>query len=367
MRLRVAILTNIIAPYRLPIYRRLGEAFELRVFVGNPERNRPSWPTWVTGDSFTVERVFGFALRLPSLRRGRVFDWVFLQIQPGYLPALLRWRPHAVISTEMGLRTALALCYTRARRVPLWVWWGGTMHTEAGRGPIRRAWRRLLAPRVPRWISYGRTSTEYLIRCLRVSPSHILEIQNTVDERLFRPSVPPSLKLEPRPVLLYVGQLIPRKGIELLLDVAARVAAKGKSFTLLVVGDGPLRDAAEERVRALGLDNVHFMGAQPPEAMPGIYRSSDCLIFPTLADVWGLVVNEAILCGLPVLVSRYAGCAPELVPPECQLDPLDPVAFCRDFERAVDGAIRPPDPKVVRTTEDLATRLIQDVQERASR
>ena len=61
--------------------------------------------------------------------------------------------------------------------------------------------------------------------------------------------------------------------------------------------------------------------------MPATYRSADVLIFPTLEDVWGLVANEAELCGLPVLCSKYAGCAKEIFTAESIFDPMDTSDF----------------------------------------
>ncbi len=58
--------------------------------------------------------------------------------------------------------------------------------------------------------------------------------------------------------------------------------------------------------------------------MPAVYRSGDILVFPTLEDVWGLVVNEALWSGCPPWSSVYAGCAKELVPMNSIFDPLDP-------------------------------------------
>ena len=61
-----------------------------------------------------------------------------------------------------------------------------------------------------------------------------------------------------------------------------------------------------------GLDNVHFVGFQKKEALANYYMAADLLVLPTQSDVWGLVINEAMACGLPVLTTPYAG-ARELI------------------------------------------------------
>jgi glycosyltransferase involved in cell wall biosynthesis len=91
--------------------------------------------------------------------------------------------------------------------------------------------------------------------------------------------------------------------------------------------------------------------------MPSLYRSSDVLIFPTLEDVWGLVVNEALWAGLPALVSVYAGCAVDLVPPESIFDPLDPGDFDRKLAQAVAEELPRPDPERLRMVDEVSATM----------
>jgi glycosyltransferase involved in cell wall biosynthesis len=98
-------------------------------------------------------------------------------------------------------------------------------------------------------------------------------------------------------------------------------------------------------------------------ALPSIYRSADCLVFPTLEDAWGLVVNEAIWAGLPVAASIYAGCTAEIVPPGNRFDPLDPRQFLDILRRAVDGDLARTDMTVMKTGRDVAGMIIRDIDE----
>lgn len=66
-------------------------------------------------------------------------------------------------------------------------------------------------------------------------------------------------------------------------------------------------------VRTRAIPNIMFVGPQDPEALARWYSVADVFVFPSLVDVWGLVVNEAMACGLPVLASKYAGASQELV------------------------------------------------------
>lgn len=357
---KVAVLVNILAPYRLPIYRRLGEIFDTTIYLSNEENNRDTWKnmeSFLVSEGIRVKRSWGVTL---SGQKGKGYDFWFLHFNPGYLIDLCRDRPDAVITIEMGFRTLMALLYGSLFRKPVWVWWGGTLLTERSRGKIRRVLRWLIARWAKRWISYGYTSTEYLVS-LGIPRERILQIQNCVDESLYTRPTQPAFNLNPKPVLLYVGQMIGRKGVRLLLEAAARLQKEGWSFTLLLVGSGPEKESLEAYARELGLDNVYFQPAQPPEKMPAIYRSADCLVFPTLEDVWGLVVNEAMWSGIPVLVSIYAGCAPEIVPPEQCFDPLNPIDFDRALRLALTGKLSPPDTSRLKTCRQVADMIIDDI------
>ena len=361
---RVALTLNVVAPYRLPLIRRLAEEYHLRLFLSGKEDNRGVWSEYIQRklEEFGVEqeKVWGITLKVPRLLNGALFDRRYVHINPGYFSALLRFQPDAIISNEMGFRSAVAVFYGYLFRKPVWVWWGGTAHTERSISPLKRAWRRLFAKLVKRWISYGQTSTEYLLS-LGVSRERILQIQNCVDESLFLDQHSPSLQIEPKPVFLYVGQLIKRKGIDLLLTASSKVQRKGYKFSLLLVGSGPEQHALEVMAKELGLENVYFINERPPFEMPGIYRSADVFVLPTLEDVWGLVVNEALWSGLPVLVSKYAGCAPELVPETNVFDPLSPEDFEAALERAIRQEIAPPDLSRLIPCQTVAEMLVRDL------
>jgi glycosyltransferase involved in cell wall biosynthesis len=93
--------------------------------------------------------------------------------------------------------------------------------------------------------------------------------------------------------------------------------------------------------------------------MPSIYKSADVLIFPTLEDVWGLVANEAMLSGLPVLCSKYAGCAGELFEPQSIFDPLNPQEFAQKVGQAIEGQLPRPNVSRLESTSQLVANLVQ--------
>jgi glycosyltransferase involved in cell wall biosynthesis len=334
---RIALLINLVAPSRVGVYERLAAALDLIILHGDMESDRSSWEE-VTVESARVRRVSGWQFSLTKSQRGEIFDHWFLHLEPGYITELIRERPDAVITDEMGFRTLVGLAYGTCFRKPVWVWWGGTSHTERHVGWFRKLVRGIVARWAKRWISYGQTSTEYLLT-LGIPRERILQVQNCVDESWYGTREESDLDVRPRPMLLHVGRMVAGKGIAEFLHAAARLQREGLRFSIVLVGGG--RDCAKLKRLAveLGLTNVHFYSAQPPKSMPGFYRGADVLIFPTMTDVWGLVANEAILSGVPVLCSRYAGCAPELFGPESIFDPADEKSFVAALRRAVTGQL----------------------------
>lgn len=343
-RPRLAILVNVVAPYRVPVYSALAGTFETFIFTSGRESNRSSWngtEETLREAGIRVEETTG--LSVPYRRRGKSwYDERVFHLPIGHFKDLFRTRPDAVITVEMGARTMVALAYGAVTRTPVWIWWGGTSHTESSIGPARKAIRSVLSRWACRWISYGSTSTEYLLS-LGVERRRILQVQNCVDERLFQGVSVREKRDRSHRKLLFVGRMVPAKGVEELLLAASELRARGHEFELDLVGGGPELARYAAMADSLRLTNVLFRGEVTPEQMPTIYSSADCLVFPTLDDVWGLVVNEAMWSGVPVIASVYAGCARELVPPDQQFDPLDHEAMVGLLERIVINGLPPPD------------------------
>ena len=360
-KIKLAMLMNMISPSKLLLYSLLADQFDLLILHGGKEANRDSWNGLEEAiPKAKVVRVWGWQIPYAKKVNGGAFDEKFIHVMPGFLWHLLRFQPDAIVSNEMGFRSVMALAYATVFRKPVWIWWGGTLHTERNIGGLRKVLRKAITLWADRWVTYGQTSTEYLLS-LGVKRKRILQSQNGIDEERFKATEEPAWMIEPRPVVLHVGQFIERKGIGSLLEAAAVLQKQGCEFSLLLVGSGRDKPAIERRAQALGLKNVHFQPAQAPEKMASVYRSADLLVFPTLEDVWGLVANEAVLSGIPVLCSRYAGCAPELFTSENIFSPEDPNEFARKLRDAISGGLSRADPTRLKTTRQIAAEVVQEL------
>ena len=133
----------------------------------------------------------------------------------------------------------------------------------------------------------------------------------------------------PQSYFLYVGRFAKEKNLEKLLLAYARYrsGAGTSPWSLVLVGDGEERDALRARERTLGLQGVKWVGYQPYDELPAYMALAGALILPSRREPWGLVVNEAMACGLPVIVSARCGCIYDLVWPGengCVVDPNNP-------------------------------------------
>jgi glycosyltransferase involved in cell wall biosynthesis len=113
---------------------------------------------------------------------------------------------------------------------------------------------------------------------------------------------------------LYIGRLAEEKGLFDLLDAFARVRQQLPAATLDLVGSGPLEEELRQRAGQLGIASaVRFLGTKTPHDIGELLMNSAAMILPSLREPWGLVVNEALSFGCPVVVSDICGCVPELV------------------------------------------------------
>lgn len=157
---------------------------------------------------------------------------------------------------------------------------------------------------------------------LGVDPENIFTGYDVVDNSYFREATSKirSRKGRPEdvptsPFFLAVNRFVERKNmLRLLRAYAAYVDAVGEAaWPLVLVGDGPQRAEVDRTVTRLGLTNVWLVGFVQIEELPKYYAYAGCFVHPAVQEQWGLVVNEAMASGLPVLVSQTAGCRYDLV------------------------------------------------------
>jgi glycosyltransferase involved in cell wall biosynthesis len=332
--MRVALLTNILTPYRMPALRALAQTpgWTLRVFV-NAEREFDR--TWeLDAGGIDVEQIPG----TERIRRGTTLH---IPSPVRFFAALRSFRPDAVISSELGPRTLLAWLFCLSFRLPFTIWAEPTRGLLAQVGRIRRLIGRFLLSRAGSVIVPGAEARRAFLTWgleeerLFVAPNcHDTETYEKelarIDPVAVRPSLHARLGCRTR-IALVVGRLLYWKGTSHLLAAWDWLPPVLRSeWTLLFVGDGPEASRVERALRAhLRGEIAHIRHASPRE-LAELYSAADLLIHPTLGEPWGVVVNEAMACELPVLCSLHAGCAEDLVAPGetgWLANPLDETGF----------------------------------------
>ncbi len=246
------------------------------------------------------------------------------EIEAGVTAALDRTDPDAVAITSYSMpdaRAALRWC-RRRRRVAV------VMTDSKADDAPRVAWRehvkRVLLSQYDAALVAGAPHRAYLLR-LGFPAERIFSGYDVVDNAFFRAGAeaargrPEAYRPLPGlerggPFFLASNRFLPRKNLERLLLAYARYrAASAAPWGLRLLGDGPLRPELERTVAEHGIEGVVFCGFRQIAELPAYYGLAGAFVHPALADPWGLVVNEAMAAGLPVLVSARAGCAEDLV------------------------------------------------------
>jgi len=129
---------------------------------------------------------------------------------------------------------------------------------------------------------------------------------------------------------LYVGRLAPEKSLPLLIEAFRRLP----NLQLDIIGFGP----QEELLKSIAPKNVHLLSAIDNKKLPQYYQSHDCFILPSNREPWGLVVEEALNNGCPVIVSDCVGCKDDLVTPGTGLvfESGNIDSLCNAIERMTD-------------------------------
>lgn len=170
-------------------------------------------------------------------------------------------------------------------------------------------------------ITGGKAHVRYL-RQLGFPQSRIAHCYDVVDNQFYEketervrciPALRATLQLPPN-YFLYVGRLAPEKNIDGLLKAYALYVRSGGTWDLVLVGDGPERENLVASSATKGVGNkVHFAGFKKTNESIHYYAFASCFILPSSREPWGLVANEAMASGLPILISNRCGCAEDLV------------------------------------------------------
>jgi glycosyltransferase involved in cell wall biosynthesis len=319
MSRQVVIITEIIAPYRIPVFNALAQhdGIDLHViFLAENDSTQRQWLVYKDEIRFAYQ-VLPF-WRQRSGRHSLLLNW-------GAETALRRVAPDFIVCGGYNYAASWrSMFWARRNRVPFGLWTESTTRDFRG----GHAWIEFLKTRFLRrcdaFVVPGKSSTEYL-RNYGVPEEMIFTAPNAVDTQFFsqraeaiRRDAAVALHRQalglPAHFFLFAGRLEREKGVfDLLRAYGALTAEVRGEVGLVFVGDGAARSDLLHHAAAIRPGAIHLAGFTQREHLATYYALADALVFPTHTDRWGLVVNEAMACGLPVISSAAAGCVADLV------------------------------------------------------
>lgn len=298
---RVAMVTNIPAPYRLPVYAALARerGIELRVvFCSGREPDR-AWDL----SEFRFDHEY---------LKERYANWSgrFVHFNPDAWAALSRWRPDVVVTTGFNPTHLVAYAWAHwhgARHVAMT---DGTSRSEATLSPLHRALRRQVYAHTAAFVGASEGSFD-LYRSYGVRASAMFKSHLCANNDAFTQSRSTCRDVD----LLFCGRFVELKQPLFALRVAIATAQRlGRRVRMLFVGSGELESTLATAAAQCTADvETEFAGFARQSELPDHYARARLLLFPTLGDTWGVVANEACAAGVPVLTCDAAGVAGELV------------------------------------------------------
>jgi glycosyltransferase involved in cell wall biosynthesis len=316
MKTKVIILTEIISPYRIPVFneiaRFLNEQFLVLFFSESEKRRR--WRIYKEKIRFRYEV-------LPNIRyqkKGRSPCF----FNPALIYKLIRYSPDIIIiGGYHHFSSFIALCYAKSFKRQIILWCESNKYEQRSQYVLNEAYKRWFIKNCSGYIVPGKASFEYLLS-LGAAAQRIKIAPNAVDNGHFMLAATKYrvAKKEfkqsrgyPDRIILYVGRLIEQKGVFDLLQAFQMLSDESPDLGLLIVGSGEREEQYQNFCRINHLRNVFFEGFVQQEELPFYYAISDVFVLPTYSDPWGLVLNEAMACGLPVISSGAAGAAYDLI------------------------------------------------------
>ncbi len=310
---RVALVTNVLSHYRVPCFRELAARRDVCVdfFVLTGDMPHRSYVLAAGEAPFPVRILPGRSWHRPPSDDLHLND---------PRPALAG---HELIIlggwAEPAYLALWSLALANRKRVAFWV--ESTLF-EQPRGGWKDALKRSILRTASVAIVPGSRSADYCA-WLGLPRERIFVAPNSVDVSYFRSQAAALLPAREAlraelgfsgAVILFVGRMVERfKSVSILIRAYRQIAAESAGTKLVLIGEGPDRVSYKGLSRELGLNSVEFLNFMPHDELARYYAAADIFVLPSRSEPWGFVLNEAMEFGLPLICSRAAGAAPDLV------------------------------------------------------
>jgi len=313
---RVALVTNVLAHYRIPCFHRLAELMPGRIdfFLLTEQMGHRDYVLAQNRNGLPVIPLKGWYWTRPAHDDLHLND-----IRP-----ILRGKYDAVILGGWDEPTYLWLWIWAVIKRQKLIFWVESTGKDSTRRGVKEKYKKILLSRASGCIVPGQSASWYCQQ-LGVPEGQIFRAPNSTDREYFRSQANRLLPLRKNLrgqmgldglVVLFVGRLVEAlKGVSTLIRACGRLQRDKGKVSLLLVGDGPDRKSYEELIREEKLVGVHFLGTLDHESLCRYYALADVLVQPSHSEPWGFVLNEGMEFRLPLVVSEAVGASPDLVSP----------------------------------------------------
>jgi len=314
MRTKLAIVTNMLPPYRVPLFNYIAAQpdIALRVFLCAETESNRHWE-WPEDIHFDYE--------IGSTLTWKVTSAKTIYFNPGLTRSLQKFSPDVVVVGGMGLIGLAAWAGAKLSGADLVLWSEGTIFTEKHRSKWLLLIRRFLVHHAHAYVGVSSAAADYF-RSLGADNKLIRVSLQTLDVQSFGQIVQKYRKERESlkrtwglagPVVAYFGNLEPYKGPDLLLDAYIKLLSYYPETELLLVGTGKMKDKLKEQAARKENAHVHFIDFKQHCEIGAYYAVSDLFCLFSRLEPFGVVITEALAAGLPVMCSRFAGAAFDLV------------------------------------------------------
>ena len=293
--------TNIPAPYRIPVYERLAADPDCQLHLVYCSGSEPDRAWKLKGGEFA---------KVYLKERFWTFKGRFIHFNPDVWGALRDIQPDVVVTTGYNPTHLLAFLYARLHGVAHVVMTDGTKESESEYSWAHRLVRRVVFAGSAAFVGASQGAldlfAQYGVPAARTFKSHLCADNAAYEGVQQTPK---------RYDLLFSGRMVGIKNPFFVLDVARSLSARlQRRVSVAFLGSGDLQPELKARAQALaGELDVSFPGFIQQADLPGYYAAARIFLFPTSWDPWGVVANEACAAGVPVLVTPQAGVSGDLI------------------------------------------------------
>jgi len=328
--IRLAVLTSHPIQYYAPLFRALAQVVDLHVlFAHRATPGDQARAGFGTPFAWDVDLTSGYAHSfLENVARRPGTDRFLGCDTPRIGQHLSKGRFQVLLALGWHLKVYLQGILA-AKRLGIPVMVRGDSQLETPRSLLKRVFKSLAYPRLLRLFDaalyVGHRSRAYYAY-YGYPAERLFFSPHCVDNQRFRASASAEDRLRLRHqcavapetfLVLFAGKLIPFKRPADVIAAVARCRAQGLPAEVLVAGRGELEADVEAAAASSGVP-LHLLGFRNQTEMPAAYVAADCLVLPSDGrETWGLVANEALACGRPIIVSDACGCAPDLAYDGC--------------------------------------------------